>query len=79
MGNDCQILPIYGVQEALEDDFLILAPDLRILSATLPLHPQEESQGLIDVNYVDLDELLSFLQLLKNFIDDVLVDPGNIG
>jgi hypothetical protein len=39
MGNDGQILPIYSFQQGLENDFFIFAPDLRILSATLPLHP----------------------------------------
>lgn len=42
VGYDCQILRIYSVHKALEDDFLILGPDLRVLGATLPLHPLEE-------------------------------------
>lgn len=42
VGCDCQILRIYGVHKALEDHSLILAPDLRVLGATLPLHPLEE-------------------------------------
>ena len=42
VGSDCQILRIYGVHKALEDHSLILGPDLRVLGATLPLHPLEE-------------------------------------
>ncbi len=77
--DDGQILPIQGVKKALEDDSLILFPNLRVLGATLPLHPLEESEGLIDVNYVDLIEMMPFVYLLTNVIDDLFGDPLNIG
>ena len=59
--NDGQILRIHGVEKAFENYSLILFPNIWVLGATLPLHPLEESEGLIDVNYVDLIEMLSFI------------------
>ena len=43
------------------------------------MHPLKETENLIYVNNVDLVVVLVFINVVDEFIDDLLRDPGLIG